>query len=207
VLALQGELDRQGIALRLIAGADVHVVPDLASRLADGSLPCLAGTRYFLFEPPHHVVPPGLLRVAQDAIAAGFIPILTHPERLTWIENAYELICELDEAGLAVQLTAGSVTGAFGERAQRWSQRMLDEGRVDIIASDAHDPRRRPPVLSRAREMIAGRYGEEAAARMTLHNPGLIIANSTLPKKHRSHVSAEGPKRRVLNFKKIFGFE
>ncbi len=141
VKALQTMLDNAGIALRLVAGADVHVVPDLAAQLSVGRLPCLEGTRYFLFEPPHHVAPPGLLRVAQEALDAGFVPVLTHPERLTWIEKAYDLICELDEAGVAVQVTAGSLTGGFGERAQYWAERMLDEGRVDIIASDAHDPK------------------------------------------------------------------
>ncbi len=201
--ALQSVLDKAGIELRLVAGADVHVVPDLAQRLADGSLPCLEGTRYFLFEPPHHVVPPGLLRVAQDAINAGYIPVLTHPERLTWIENAYELVCELDEAGLVVQLTAGSVTGAFGERALHWSMRMLDEGRVDIIASDAHDPRRRPPVLSKARDVIAARYGEQAAKRMTLTNPMAILSNATLPDKNRGQHRHQ--KRTVTSLKKIFG--
>ncbi len=150
VRALQAMLDKSGIALRLVAGADVHVVPDLAARLADGSLPCLEGTRYFLFEPPHHVAPPGLLRVAREAMAAGFMPVLTHPERLTWIEKAYGLICELDEAGVAVQVTAGALTGDFGERVRGWAFRLLDEGRVDIVASDAHDTRRRPPVISKA---------------------------------------------------------
>jgi protein-tyrosine phosphatase len=47
--------------------------------------------------------------------------VLTHPERLTWIENQYPLICKLDELGVGMQLTAMSITGNFGKRAQYWS--------------------------------------------------------------------------------------
>ena len=175
-----------GIDLQLVTGADVHVVPDLVAKLRDGRAPCFSGTRYFLFEPPHHVCPPGLDKLAQAAISTGFVPILTHPERLTWIEHSYDLICLMEEAGAAIQLTAGSVTGGFGERAQYWSHKMLDEGRVDIIASDAHHPRRRPPGLSRAAEAIAKRLSEDAAKAMVLHNPRAILDNVQLPAKQRT---------------------
>lgn len=205
--AFQAMLDKAGIALQLVAGADVHVVPDLAAQLSDGRLPCIEGTRYFLFEPPHHVAPPGLLRVAQEALDAGFVPVLTHPERLTWIEKGYGLICELDEAGVAVQVTAGALTGDFGERVRNWAFRMLDEGRVDIIASDAHDPKRRPPLLSKARAVIAERAGEQAARLLTLENPRSILANDSLPAKYRASSSEPRSKSRVKNIKKLFGIE
>ena len=39
------------------------------------------------------------------------MPVLTHPERLTWIEKHYDVICQLDELGVVVQLTASSVVG------------------------------------------------------------------------------------------------
>ncbi len=157
VAELSAALADAGIGLHLLTGADVHVVPDLIDKLSDGRAPSLGDSRYFLFEPPHHVAPPGIESLVAEIIEAGWIPILTHPERLTWIEKHYDLICRLDAAGAVIQLTAGSITGGFGKRAQYWAQRMLDEGRVDIIASDAHDPVRRPPGLSRARDRIAKR--------------------------------------------------
>ena len=64
-------------------GADIQIVPELVSGLQDGTLPTLHGSRYFLFEPPHHIAPPGLLELVHSALAAGFVPVITHPERLT----------------------------------------------------------------------------------------------------------------------------
>lgn len=189
---LERELLRSGIGLRLVAGADVHAAPDLVSRLAAASVPTLGGSRYLLFEPPHHVVPPGLDRLALELLQSGYVPIITHPERLTWIENQYDLVCRMNDAGAAIQLTAASITGQFGKRAAYWSQRMLDEGRVDIIASDAHDHRRRPPILSPARDLIARRHGEAVAVRMTQSTPLAILRNEDLPRrKRRRGASAE----------------
>ncbi len=186
VMALQAEITAAGIDLRLVAGADIHVRVDLVDLLAQTPSPCLQGTRYFLFEPPHSVLPPNLDSFSRNLLEAGYVPILTHPERLAWIEQHYDLVCRLDEMGVAVQLTAGSITGAFGKRAQYWSERMLDEGRVDIIATDAHSTRGRPPVLSAARDAAAKRLGERTARAMTVSNPARILKNEALPAKQRN---------------------
>ena len=178
--ALSRQLLENDIPLKLIIGADVHATPGLVERLVQKIVPTLGGTRYFLFEPPHHLKPPGLERLARELLTAGFIPVLTHPERLTWIESHYDTICELDDAGLIVQVTAGSVTGRFGSSAKYWSERLLDEGRVDIIASDAHNTKSRPPIMSRARDRIAKRLSDDAAQQMTLDNPLQMINDEIL---------------------------
>src|SRR5690348_6471940 len=59
IAALQAELDAAGIGLRLVEGADVHLDTDLAGAIRGGRVPTLAGSRYLLLEPPHHVAPPG----------------------------------------------------------------------------------------------------------------------------------------------------
>lgn len=201
--ALQSELDRNGIELKLIAGADIHVRVDLLDLVQQTPSPCLQGTRYFLFEPPHAVLPPNLDQLAKGVIKAGYVPILTHPERLTWIEQHYDVVCALDELGVAVQLTAGSVTGTFGKRAQYWSERMLDEGRVDILATDAHGTRGRPPILSVARDEVARRLGEAAGKAMTVSNPAHILKNERLPAKQRN-VKEPAPQRAEL-WTRFFG--
>ena len=90
VIDLQAQLDAAGVALKLTTGADVHLVPDMAAGLRDGRLMTLANGRYFLFEPPHNTAPPRLADAVFDTMAAGFHPIITHPERLRWIEDHYD---------------------------------------------------------------------------------------------------------------------
>lgn len=63
VSAMQGlerALRDAAIPLTLYIGADVHVAPDLQGQLSSGNVPTLNKSRYFLFEPPHHILPPRL---------------------------------------------------------------------------------------------------------------------------------------------------
>src|SRR5436190_4184027 len=106
--ALQLELDRAGIDLRLETGADTHLAPDLLAGIRDGRIPTLGGSRYLLFEPPHHVAPPRLEDSVFTLLAAGIVPVVTHPERLTWIEDHYPMFVRLVAAGAWMQVTAGS---------------------------------------------------------------------------------------------------
>ncbi len=174
---LQDALGQEGIPLRLVAGADVHMVPDLIAGLRSGWIPSIAGSRYVLVEPPHHTAPPQLESFFFSLLVEGFVPILTHPERLNWLQYRYEVIRQLVRAGVWMQITSGSLTGAFGRNAQRWAYRMLDEGCVHILATDAHDTHRRPPDLSRGRDAAAARVGIEEAEHLVLTRPLGVIEN------------------------------
>lgn len=181
---LQRVLDDEGVPLRLVTGADNHITPDFVAGLRSGRLLSLADTRYALVEPPHHVVPQRLEEFFFDLAAAGYTPVLTHPERLTWIKSHYEVIQRLAHAGSWMQITAGSLTGAFGRSARYWAERMLDEGVVHILASDAHDTRRRPPNMSEGYEFAVKRVGSVEAGHLVLTRPEGILANvqpSNLP--------------------------
>jgi protein-tyrosine phosphatase len=175
---LAAELEAEGIPLGLVVGADIHLVRDLVAGLRSGRLPTLHGSRYFLLEPPHHVVPPGFEDCVFSALAAGYVPIITHPERLSWIDSHYDTFQRLAHAGVWMQLTAGSVLGLFGRSPQRRSFRLLEDGLAHIIASDAHDLKRRQPVLRPAFEALAARYGEKEATALVLTRPRCILDDS-----------------------------
>jgi protein-tyrosine phosphatase len=112
------------------------------------------------------------------------VPILTHPERLTWIEHHYAMVANLARSGVWLQLTAGSLAGDLGRGAQYWAERLLDEGLVHILATDCHDTKRRPPLLRRGRELAERRIGPLAAHHLVVTRPLGVLANalpSSLP--------------------------
>jgi protein-tyrosine phosphatase len=168
---LQELLDKEKIPLRLTTGADAHMAPDFVAGLRSGRLLSIADSRYVLVEPPHHTAPPRLEDFFFKMVVAGYVPILTHPERLSWVPARYEAIKRLVAAGVWMQITAGSLTGAFGRGALYWAQRMLDEGCVHLIASDAHDTTQRPQDLAAGYECAAKRVGAEEAQYLVLTRP------------------------------------
>lgn len=172
---LQQALDTFGIPLRLTVGADAHLVPELLDGLRRGRVPTLHGSRYFLLEPSHHVAPPGFEQSVFEIMAAGYVPVITHPERLTWIEQHYARFVNLARRGCWLQLTAGSIVGKFGKRARYWSERLLGDGLVHLVASDAHTTRARSPRMSDAIAPLEHRLGAAETRLLLQGRPQAIL--------------------------------
>ena len=177
VAALQTRLAEADVPLRLTHGADTHIAPDLVAGLRAGRVPSLHDSRYFLLEPPHHVAPPRLAETVFELLAAGYVPVITHPERLSWIEDRYETFVDLARRGTWLQVTSGSLTGRFGEAARYWGERLLDEGWVHILATDAHGADRRPPLLAEGRRAAERWVGAEEAVNLVETRPQGILDN------------------------------
>jgi protein-tyrosine phosphatase len=177
VARLAESLAEASIPITVVTGADVHIAPDLPVQLKDGRALTLNNSRYFLLEPPHHVLPPRLEDLIFGLQAAGYVPILTHPERLSWVEGHYDLIGRLVSSSVLMQITAGSVMGRFGRRPRYWAERMLDEGLCHLLATDAHNTEQRAPRMAEARDFVAQRLGDDEAINLVLRRPQGILNN------------------------------
>jgi protein-tyrosine phosphatase len=177
VARLADSFAEAGIPISAVTGADVHIAPDLDLQLRDGRALTLNDSRYFLLEPPHHVLPPRLEDLTFTVQAAGYVPILTHPERLSWLERHYDLIGRLVSSSVLMQITAGSVMGRFGRRPRYWAERMLDEGLCHLLATDAHNTAQRAPRMADARDVVAQRLGDDEAINLVLRRPQGILNN------------------------------
>jgi protein-tyrosine phosphatase len=176
---LQIELHRASIPLQLVAGGDLRLEPNLLIRIKSGEALALNGSRYALIEPAHQLFTQGMERFFAELLGAGIQPILTHPERMAWIEQKYDAITRLFNSGVWMQITAGAVTGRFGRRVHYWSERMVKEGMAHILATDAHDPTRRPPLMREAFDEVAEWVGEVEAQNLVYHRPKSVLENQS----------------------------
>lgn len=177
IASLQNRLDEAGLALRLTSGADNHIVQDFVRGVKEGRLLTLADTSYVLVEPPHHVAPPRLEDLFFEISFAGYVPVLTHPERLSWIESKFDAIKGFADRGVWMQITSGSLTGRFGRRPRYWAERMLGEGLVHILATDAHNMSSRPPDLLQGRRAAERFVGAEEAEHLVVTRPRGVLMN------------------------------
>lgn len=173
--ALQAELDQAGIPLRLVVGADVHLVPGLLDGLRSGRVPTLNGSRYLLLEPSHTTPPPRFEEAVGELIVAGYTPLITHPERLTWIAQHHAAFLRLVRRGAWMQVTAGALTGVFGPHARYWGERFVGEGHAHVLASDTHSTGRRNPCLGEALHRAGQLLGPAEARRLVLDRPQAVI--------------------------------
>ena len=77
--------------------------------------------------------------------------MIAHPERNKDVIRDLENLRPLIQQDCLFQVTAGAVIGHFGLAAQTRAEQLLSQGLVTILATDAHHPIRRPPLLREGR--------------------------------------------------------
>ena len=137
-------------------------------------------SRYVLIELPCEHLPPFTEKLMSWLSSEGLKPIIAHPERNHGIMREPQSFIKRLNSNIYIQITAGSLIGDFGVDAQLCAEILMDAGRVDIIASDGHSMKDRPPILSEAVEMVAKRVGRETALKMVQDNPAAVLRDEVL---------------------------
>ena len=174
VAQFRDALAQHGIPLRISAGGEVRIGSELIELLAAGELPFLGrfkGQRVMLLELPHGQVPVGADRFTAWLRKQGVLPLIAHPERNKDVMRNLARLDPFIEQGCLLQVTAGSLTGSFGEVAQRRARELLDRGDIFALATDAHNLENRPPMLAAAHAFVVADAGEAAAMMLTQRNP------------------------------------
>lgn len=175
-LRLFETLTQKSIPIRILPGADVHLDQAVPGCLERGELVTVANLgRHLLLELPQDIVPEGLEELLFQVQLKGVTPIITHPERNVEVQQRPAILDDLVRAGSLTQITAGSLTGDFGSRAQRCALQLLKSGTAHLVSTDAHDTGRRAPRLSAARKVVAEEVEREEAERIFQERPARIL--------------------------------
>lgn len=173
---LRQRLAREGVDLDLVPGAEVHVAPELVERVRDGRAPTLADNgKTLLLELSLSQPRAGLEDLVFQLKLAGLVVVFAHPERIRYFQDDIRRYEEVVRLGAYGQLTTGSLLGTFGRTARAFSEELLAKGLVHVLASDAHNTRGRPPVMSEAVEVAADLVGEEYADAMATSAPRALL--------------------------------
>ena len=177
VYALQQELHRSNIPLKLFVGHEALIKPGLIEDIQAGRLATLNSSRYLLLELWNSTWLPDTANVIFELRANGIVPIIAHPERYWTIQQDPKRLVGLLEQGALAQLTAGSVLGIQGPTVQRCAETLLKKGFISCIASDAHDLKRRPPNVLKSLQCVKKLLSQEQIHRMTELQPEIILGN------------------------------
>jgi protein-tyrosine phosphatase len=147
------------------------------ARVRDGRAPTLGDNgKTLLLELSLTQYPVELENLVFQLKLADIEPVFAHPERIKFFQDdvrRYESVIRLGAHG---QITTGSILGQFGSDAREFSIELLRKGLVDVLASDAHNTRRRPPLLSDALAAIVPLVGARRAESMVRDVPRALLA-------------------------------
>jgi protein-tyrosine phosphatase len=150
----------------------------MVEKLRSGEVLTLADRRkHVLLELPHELYFP-LDDLLADLHRAGITGILSHPERNQGLLKQPRLIEPLVDQGCLMQITCGSLTGTFGPSSQKMAEWMLNQGFAHFLATDAHSPNARRPLMRLAFQRAASIVGEDMALDLCCRNPAAVVDGS-----------------------------
>ena len=177
---LNNALLKQGIPVTVFPGQEIFCAGGILSRLQNGTFITLNASRYVLIEFDFFARAEALTDQCEELIAAGYVPVIAHPERYEALKEDEQTGYILKKMGCLLQLNKGSLFGAFGRGAQNTAHGFLSGGLADIVASDAHSPYMRTPFMADAHEMVSEFYSLDYADLLFRENPGLLLENKEI---------------------------
>lgn len=174
---VQNALRMAEIPLKILPGMEVFVTFDLPELIKAKKIMTLNQSRYllveFAFSEDLEFADDMLRRISE----LGLIPVIAHAERYHFVQENPEVTYEWCQKGYVIQVNKSSVRGSFGKSAQHMAYRMLDKGRVSVIASDAHGIEYRTPYMKDIYRMLQERYEEAYLDVLFRKNPVNICRN------------------------------
>ena len=148
--------------------------------LAQGRVPTLNGSRYLLTEFAMDADETVFLPALQEIMRNGYIPLVAHPERYVAVARHPHIVEEWLDCDCHVQITGGSILGAYGKTVQRTAHTLLQRDLVACVASDAHGIHGRSNYLLDVYDHLFVQYSKSYANCLMYTNPLRILEDESL---------------------------
>lgn len=178
---LKREVERIELPVQLGLAAEFMFGPELERTLTYSFATFNGKGEYFLLEflpdTPFEIIR-NVIRVSRKW---GKRPVLAHFERFGQVCRSADRIKAVKDAGAVLTIDAGSLLGQFGKRVSTLTSRLVREGWIDILASDAHDIDKKSFCLKKGYEAAVKLIGEEQAGKTVLAHPKIVWDGSPWP--------------------------
>lgn len=166
--------EEEGVRLEIALAAEVSPERAVSAHGDDLTVRSIGG-RFLLVELLHDTPAVSLSTICQRLAGLDLLPIFAHPERCSALWRSTDPLDDARREGALVQVVATSLTGRWGTEVEAAAWRIVDTGRADLLASDAHH-QRHATVLARAGRLVSDRLGDAVRDELTRRRPELVLA-------------------------------
>jgi protein-tyrosine phosphatase len=151
---LQMEIMKNNIPLKIYTGHEVRLSPNLIQLYKSLQIHTLANSNYLLLELPSYSVPLYTFHIIPELLKEGIVPIIAHPERNKEIFKSPKQLERLVRMGALAQVTAGSLSGHFGKKIQKFSLELVRANLIHTYGSDVHHLKTRPFLFEKGLNLL-----------------------------------------------------
>lgn len=159
--------------LKIYSGAEVPLM-EAPTLLEKGEL-ITTGKMVLLDTPPLGNLL-GLEQIIFKLVLKRITPVIAHPERNLSLAQNKRRMEHLKNMGAVFQINAGSLLGLLGKEVRKATEKLIEWGIADILASDAHNPEAYK-IFKEATNFVEKKWGEEIKDKMTQINILPLLEN------------------------------
>jgi len=137
LVSLREAAKAEGIKLEIEAAAEYYLDEGFYDHLHSDEVMSING-KYLLFETSYATKPLQLEEMIFEIAAAGYIPLMAHPERYRYVSDPLKEYGRFKELGVLFQLDLNSLGGHYGKDAKKKAEILSDKGMIDFLGSDVH---------------------------------------------------------------------
>jgi tyrosine-protein phosphatase YwqE len=134
---LKEAASQAGIDIKIEAAAEYYLDDGFLDLLKQGDMMTVQD-KYILFETSYISKPLQLEELIFEITAAGYIPIMAHPERYRYIKEPLEEYKRFKDLGVLFQVNLNSFGGHYGKSAKMLADFLSQNGMIDFLGSDVH---------------------------------------------------------------------
>ena len=165
---LQSAVTGKGWNIKLACAAEYYLDEWFLSKVKAEEPLLSFGDNYVLIETSYINDPLNFKEIIFALKAAGYTPVLAHPERYAYLYNRFDALLEMYETGILLQININALSGYYSQAAKKVAEKLIDLKMVHFLGTDAHHMRHLQ-ILPKA---AASPYFKKALA-LPLRNPQL----------------------------------
>lgn len=136
---LKEAIIENNLQIEIFPSAEYYVDFEFEEKLKSNAELLPISEKYILIEFSFYNTPENYLDVIFQLQTKGYKVIFAHPERFVIFQNDYEKYVELKNRDVFFQINSISLLGDYGLMAKKTAERLIHDGFVDFVGSDAHN--------------------------------------------------------------------
>lgn len=138
---IRNEIKTNNINVKVYLGNEVFMTENVEALMNNNEINSINGTKYLLVELPRFGGSNGLQGFLFKIFSSGYIPIVAHPERYSFVQKDPNVLIDLIEQGVIFQLNSASILGHYGKKVAKAAKILIKNNMIHLVATDTHSSR------------------------------------------------------------------
>ena len=179
-IELLNEVQKNISGIELYLGNEIYITNNMIDLIQNKQASTINNSKYVLFEFPLSAKSMNDKEVVYRLIENGFVPVIAHPERYSYVQDNPEYIEELAEMGALFQANYGSIIGMYGKKAEKTLKKLLKNDLIRFFGTDSHRIdqvyTKMPKILKKLHKVLSDEEIEE----FTVIKPQKVLNNEEI---------------------------